>query len=476
MHGKKNPSKTHNSQLWGPWSGWKWSTEDRQYYAERYDVRGNVEYTWQNGGAPVGNEHQYTPRFESPIGPLATDFGSVDINSAGYSPNQAVQCSKQGIVANEKAPDLSASPGYTTDPLCRGDHDDSRLHSFSQSHRDKGKEKASTKPHNLCNDQAYGRLGSLQAPTGNGFVQHEHSTHSHDPGLEQEPGLRETVTSFPNCNPGDTINSSCCPRQGTDYELEQALRLNRDEFSPGSGAGYDSVPIYPGTYTHNTHDSGLLDPTRSDFTEAMLGTPAMMELVDHRESNLRYLEHRPVALNITGFVVEKSYKFQPGEVFKVLWSEPTGQVGSEFPISDRRAMNGPRGPFYIGYRRFIIVTTDESHHSTCVPIMTYDRRGCGKKGVRPDKHGIIYDVGQKPKRLKDEPDLGFKPVPLKMYAEGETLAKESRVNYSKLTTIEHNVKVFFIGYIPAPYFDSVTSAVNQCWSQKMHKSSKKLRR
>lgn len=107
--------------------------------------------------------------------------------------------------------------------------------------------------------------------------------------------------------------------------------------------------------------------------------------------------------------------------------------------------------------------------------MTYDRRGCGKRGVKADKHGIIYSAKYKPKPLKGEPPLGFAPVALNLYAEGEKLAKESRVNYSKLVTIEHNVKVYFIGSIIRSHFDIVQDAVNECWDKKMHRSSKKVR-
>lgn len=53
-----------------------------------------------------------------------------------------------------------------------------------------------------------------------------------------------------------------------------------------------------------------------------------------------------------------------------------------------------------------------------------------------------------------------------MTEEGEKLSKESRVNYSKLVTVEHNVKVFFIGTVVASDWDTVQEAVNECWVQK----------
>ncbi|KAH8905278.1 hypothetical protein BR93DRAFT_929533 [Coniochaeta sp. PMI_546] len=53
-------------------------------------------------------------------------------------------------------------------------------------------------------------------------------------------------------------------------------------------------------------------------------------------------------------------------------------------------------------------------------------------------------------------------------ASGEKLAKESRVNYSKLVTIEHNTKLFFIGHIADKDFvDIVMEAVDKCWSEKV---------
>lgn len=82
----------------------------------------------------------------------------------------------------------------------------------------------------------------------------------------------------------------------------------------------------------------------------------------------------------------------------------------------------------------------------------------------------------KPMLLMNEPELGFDPVPVEFYAAGETLAGESRVNYSKLVTIEHNVKVFFVGRIHNAYFDKVIDAVDLCWSQKIHGKGKKSRR
>lgn len=91
-----------------------------------------------------------------------------------------------------------------------------------------------------------------------------------------------------------------------------------------------------------------------------------------------------------------------------------------------------------------------------------------KKGVKARKHGIIYELGKKPRMLENEPKLGYAPVAMEIYEKGEKVSKESRVNYSKLVTIEHNVKVLFIGRIISEDFGSVvTKAVDRCWAERV---------
>lgn len=70
--------------------------------------------------------------------------------------------------------------------------------------------------------------------------------------------------------------------------------------------------------------------------------------------------------------------------------------------------------------------------------------------------------------LEGEPKLGFPAVQARITEDGERLSKESRVNYSKLITVEHNVNVFFIGSIMPESWVKFQDAVNDCWCQKTH--------
>jgi len=82
----------------------------------------------------------------------------------------------------------------------------------------------------------------------------------------------------------------------------------------------------------------------------------------------------------------------------------------------------------------------------------------------------VYAPPEEPQLLRGEPALGFRPVRLELDLQAEKLAVESRVNYSKLVTIEHNVKVFFIGRIFAEDFRIVNDAVDKCWGAKTRKT------
>jgi hypothetical protein len=81
------------------------------------------------------------------------------------------------------------------------------------------------------------------------------------------------------------------------------------------------------------------------------------------------------------------------------------------------------------------------------PILTYGKQGTAKPGVKPEYHAIIHTSHKAPKELEGEKKLFKKPIRAIADSQREKLREESRVNYSKIYTVEHNVKVCFIGKI-----------------------------
>lgn len=76
--------------------------------------------------------------------------------------------------------------------------------------------------------------------------------------------------------------------------------------------------------------------------------------------------------------------------------------------------------------------------------MTYSGHGLLKKGVKAADHCIIYTG--KPESLKGEEILNSS-IQMVPHSPRTKLDKMSRLNYAKVYTVEHNVKVCFIGEV-----------------------------
>lgn len=81
-----------------------------------------------------------------------------------------------------------------------------------------------------------------------------------------------------------------------------------------------------------------------------------------------------------------------------------------------------------------------------------------------------------PKLLVHEPRLGVAPIRLEKDHAEERLDRTSRVNYNKLVTVEHTVKVYFIGRVVKTDMDIVNNAVDDCWEAKHKISARKHHR
>jgi hypothetical protein len=79
--------------------------------------------------------------------------------------------------------------------------------------------------------------------------------------------------------------------------------------------------------------------------------------------------------------------------------------------------------------------------------LTYGRQGTGKRGVKADDHAIIYIGEIAPRELPGELPLRKRPIRVIGKSPQDKLNPASRINYSKVYTIEHNFKVCFIGRI-----------------------------
>lgn len=94
--------------------------------------------------------------------------------------------------------------------------------------------------------------------------------------------------------------------------------------------------------------------------------------------------------------------------------------------------------------------------------MTYSNQGCGKQSVVKWQHSIIYTGSREPDPLPTEsPTEGewgmLSSIRVKTKSKGDKLNQFSRVNYGKIYTVEHNVKVYDFGDVHKDYIARLRS-------------------
>lgn len=181
-----------------------------------------------------------------------------------------------------------------------------------------------------------------------------------------------------------------------------------------------------------------------------------------------------------GFKIYPSSYFTPGKVFKVLWSEPKGETaGSKNDIApDIATLTNQYGEkVYNSIRRFVVIGTFLGH-SQCLPIYTYGSQGLLKKGVVAHYHARIFTEDNNPSELELEERRLLTRDPIRVIPKTprDKLERMSRLNYSKIYTVEHNVKIRPVGWVAkecekvlAENFDDVHRPLAETWGRSANK-------
>lgn len=86
----------------------------------------------------------------------------------------------------------------------------------------------------------------------------------------------------------------------------------------------------------------------------------------------------------------------------------------------------------------------------CSPITTYNGRGTAKPGLTKEAaeaHAIIYMSTEQPARLQLEDRMIKRPIAVNASNPRQRLDRMSRVNFLKVYTVEHYVKVMDVGVV-----------------------------
>jgi hypothetical protein len=87
------------------------------------------------------------------------------------------------------------------------------------------------------------------------------------------------------------------------------------------------------------------------------------------------------------------------------------------------------------------------------PIQTYQNRGVAKPGIVKWHHAIIYTGRNAPactsneKPRGDDDEMLEPPIRVRPSSRGDKLLEMSRINFGKMHTVEHNVKVLEFGRV-----------------------------
>ncbi|KAF2430749.1 hypothetical protein EJ08DRAFT_566917, partial [Tothia fuscella] len=135
------------------------------------------------------------------------------------------------------------------------------------------------------------------------------------------------------------------------------------------------------------------------------------------------------------------------QVFRVLWPENAGYSHDNITVvSDTRF---PNEKIATKIRWFVVVKEGDDF-CTCLPILTYGWQGVSKANTYKWKHAIAYTGSKEPSPITAEQpavnEYGMMPsIRVNPRQKQEKLHAMSRINFSKMYTVEHNVKVYDFG-------------------------------
>lgn len=191
-------------------------------------------------------------------------------------------------------------------------------------------------------------------------------------------------------------------------------------------------------HSRNCEVRHRLTPTGFEYDYSPLETTG-----NHITTNNPYTSEDELNPN---FRVHPRDEFAWGRVFEILSTELIEASNEYDPVlgSELQEEQWSSGKHGGGSRRFIIIRQRKGH-CVCLAIDTYGGLGTTKAGITGD-HAIAFT--EMPVKFDDEDDSFFsRPIRIVSYDPQHRLHVASRLNYTRLYSVEHNVKVWFIGSV-----------------------------
>ncbi|KAL3440298.1 hypothetical protein BJX65DRAFT_314913 [Aspergillus insuetus] len=140
------------------------------------------------------------------------------------------------------------------------------------------------------------------------------------------------------------------------------------------------------------------------------------------------------------YTVQDRDYFQPGKVFSILWHENDGRDG----VSGGAIWSSRYTEVIYSTVRHMVVLKAFEQYSWCYTIITHKSR---YRDFDPSKHAVIYMSDTVPEDTSDEPRMVKQPLAVEREGADATLGQQSRLNFGKIYTVEHDVKVAPVGML-----------------------------
>ena len=161
--------------------------------------------------------------------------------------------------------------------------------------------------------------------------------------------------------------------------------------------------------------------------------------------------------------------FTVGKVFHVLWVEPAGESNTQVTGLEVGTTIGRFGErAFSKVRRFVVVREGDNYCSA-LPITSYGHRGVGKPGVNKSEHSIIHTTKDPPEPLSAElptrGEEGMRPHAIRVDSDDpvDKLDALSRLDYGKVHTIQHNIKVKAFGKVHPKSMFALINQFGNVW-------------
>lgn len=277
-------------------------------------------------------------------------------------------------------------------------------------------------------------------------------------------------------NPVKSLGPHYAPREPQDRSMTSstiATRSKKQDFLPkaqsessqsdkllqGDGAHEET---YRSHYTNSAY--GTASPNIKSQTPGRLGLDPFVENKLPQATQASLNEKYRVYIGARD--IDKV--FGVGSLVAVFWHENFGTLTpslKQLPQAPQPGRSGPgwitlcSGPceaIYSHVKRFIIISQRKGF-SIGVPVTSYGLKGINKNlpPTERNAHAIVYAFGKKPQPVLNEPTMDKHSICINMNDPSETLSRSSRVYYAKPQSIDHNIKVHFLGRVVKEHVDTL---------------------